>query len=185
MFVAADDHPPCYPVLDCDVDPIGMKAAIELIPDPYSSSEASYPDAASYRVPALFEYNEDAQIIVRISAASGIVLDGEGLMEHLWPYAKAQALYLYRECNMDSSAGGGLSARESAILEWDGPPVQRLEFEVDMTCNIDKTRLGATIYTASGIQRGSGIGEGRNHTGLGGFGSGWVCSLIGMYPGLC
>ena len=175
LFVAADDSSTCYPVLDCDIDPEGMKAAIELIPDPGAHPQNHYPDPEAYHVPALFEDSENAQILVRITSSSGIVLDGDGLMTHLWPHAKRQALELYDECNMETSLLSGISGRQLAALEWNSSPARKLEFQIDMTCEIDKTTsLGVTTYTASGIQSESRIGQGRNHTEPRGFGSGWV-----------
>ena len=174
-FVTAENTATCYPVLDCDVDPEEMRAAIELIPDPATNTGNSHPDAESYRVPAIFEASPEAQILVRVIASSGIVLDGDGLMTHLWPHAKELALYVYKECNMDSSNVSGLSGLQIATLQWDGPPARQLEFQVDLTCDIDKTsHLGVTTYTTSGIQSGSRIGEGRNHSEAGGFGTEWV-----------
>ena len=171
IFVAAD----CYPTLDCDIDTGGMKAAIELIPDPDTLLPTQQPDASAYHVPALFEDSDAAQILIRIGAASGIVLDGDGLMTHLWPHAKHQALELYHECNMDTTPVSGMSGRRYATLQWHGPPVRRLEFQIDMTCMIDaRSMRGVTTYMASGYQNGSRIGEGRNHSEAGGFGSEWV-----------
>ena len=93
ILVAAEQQAMCYPVIICDIDPVKMREAISLIPDPpLLAQESPRLDSGAYCVPAIFEASAAAQILVRVTTAFGLELDANALMTYLWPQAKQAAI---------------------------------------------------------------------------------------------
>ena len=155
LLVTAAPQPKCYLDDWCEVDGDLMQEAISLIPAAVSfpTTRQLRPDA--YHVPAIFEASDKAQILVRILSMTGVTLDAETLMTHLWPSAKQQATQLLEDCVMD---GWGFSGKIEPVIQW-GSGLQRktLKYRLDMTCEIDRAGMysgpgiGVTTYSALGI----------------------------------
>ena len=160
LVVAVEQDWLCIPRYSCDINPNQMLQAINLIPTGSGS------DPGAYRVPAIFEVSQNAQISVRVTSAAGLTLDGDTLMTHLWPHAQRTAMVLFDHCNMRS---GECSGKTNPTLRWnDGRSSYQLGYEIQLDCNMDKSGLrGATTYTPSGIRSGLSIGAGRPITGWG------------------
>ena len=156
--------PKCYPHLWCDVDPERMQDAINLIPDTTSLPRSHFLAPSAYRTPAIFEVSEKAQILIRVLSATGVALDTETFVTHLWPDAKQRATQIFEDCEMSET---GLSGREEPLLQWHSSSRSvQVKYRIDMTCEIDKESMypgpgpGVTTYTIAGIEEGMSIDEG-------------------------
>ena len=149
--------PTCYPRNGCEVDPIKMKEAIDLIPNGDSIPSHWFLAPNAYRSPALFQVSDQAQILVQVLSAHGLAVNATTLMTLVWPNARYYATQMFDECEMSTYGSSGRI--EPVIRRKSGPQYQQLEFRLDMTCEIEDGEMSwgregvITTYTPLGIKR--------------------------------
>ena len=153
LFLTLAVQPTCYLDDYCDVNGAKMQEAISLIPVPVSfpTTHDLRPDA--YHVPAIFEATDKAQILIRVLSITGVALNAETLMTHLWPSARQHALQMFNDCDMEVL---GFSGKMTPTVRWwSGSQRHELKYRLDMTCEIDRMgmypELGVITYSASGV----------------------------------